>query len=53
MDLEVAREVAQEALEASLFTAPEKSKKDIMLALQNIDGVQPSPFFDLKDMKAI
>ena len=53
IDLEVAREVAQEALEASLFTAPEKSKKDIMLALRNIDGVRPSPFFDLKDMKAI
>ena len=53
MALEIAREVAHEALEASFHTAPEKSKMDMMLALRNINSVHPSPFFDLEDMKAI
>ena len=51
--LETARRVAQETLEASYSTVPEKSKEDIKLALKNICDVQPSPLFNIKDMKEI
>ena len=51
--LEAAREIAQETLETSYSTAPEESKKDIRLALQNIRNVYPSPLFNVKDIREI
>ena len=51
--LKKAREVAQETLEASYSTVPEKSKKDIKLALKNIYSVHPSPLFSVDGMKGI
>ena len=49
--LEAARKVAQETLEESYSTVPEKSKKDIRLALKNISNVHASPLFDAKNVR--
>ena len=51
--LEKARKVAQETLETSYSTVPEKSKKDIKLAVENIYNVHPSPLFNAKTTKGI
>ena len=51
--LETARMVAQETLEESYSTVPEKSKKDIRLALKNISTVHASPLFNAKNVKGI
>ncbi len=51
--LEVARLLSQEVLETSYSTVPEKSKSDIKLALKNICNIQPSPLFDIKEIKKI
>ena len=51
--LEKARKVARETLEASYSTVPEKSKKDIKLAVKNIYDVHPSPLFNSKSTKGI
>ena len=51
--LEKARKVAQETLETSYSTVPEKSKKDLKLAIKNIHNVHPSPLFNAKNMKGI
>ena len=48
--LETARKVAQETLEESYSTVPEKSKKDIRLALKNISNVHASPLFNTKNV---
>ena len=49
--LETARSIAQQTLEKSYSTAPEKSKNDIRLALKNINNVQASPLFDAKNVR--
>ena len=51
--LETARKVAQETLEVSYATTPEKSKEDIRLALKNISNVHVSPLFNAKDVKEV
>ena len=51
--LEKARQVAQETLETSYSTVPEKSKKDIKLAVENTYNVHPSPLFNAKSTKGI
>ena len=51
--LKKARKVAQETLETSYSTVPEKSKKDMKLAIKNIYDVHPSPLFNAKTTQGI
>ena len=51
--LEKARKVAQETLEVSYSTVPEKSKKDLKSAVKNIYDIHPSPLFNAKSTKGV